>query len=99
MKISNELLEKLRSQRWTSSYREGVDELEEIMKCALRLRWLHTGGERDAEGFEWGVFRVKWDAHGRPSQVWQTNSDFSDLDEEIRRGANLQPNTKVSRGA
>ena len=51
----------------------------------MRLKWLHTGGEKDAEGFEWGIFRVKWNAQGQPVEVWQTLSDMSDLDAEIRR--------------
>ena len=55
-----------------------------------RLRWLHTGSGRDAEGFEWGIFRVKWDAQGQPVEVWQTNSDFSDLDAEMLREAASQ---------
>lgn len=55
-----------------------------------RLKWLHAGGGKDAEGYEWGVFRVKWDANGQPVEVWQTNSDFSDLDAEIRRERALQ---------
>ena len=50
-----------------------------------RLKWLHAGGEKDAGGCEWGIFRVKWDAQGQPVEVWQTLSDMSDLDAEIRR--------------
>jgi hypothetical protein len=43
-----------------------------------RLEWLHS---RDAyvDGYEWGIFRVKWE-NGRVVEVLQTNSDFSDLD-------------------
>ena len=60
-----------------------------------RLRWLHTGGGLDADGYEWGIFRVKWDAQGQPVEVWQTNSDFSDLDAEMLREAASQ-NTQSS---
>lgn len=56
-----------------------------VITDEMRLKWLHTGGEKDAEGFEWGIFRVKWNAQGQPVEVWQTLSDMSDLDAEIRR--------------
>lgn len=56
-------------------------------KAEARLKWLHTGGGRDAEGYEWGVFRVKWTAQGQPESVCQTLSDYSDLDAEIAREA------------
>jgi hypothetical protein len=52
-----------------------------------RIRWLHTGGTRDPEGYEWGVFRVKWNAQGQPVSVLHTLSDLSDLDADIRREA------------
>lgn len=62
-------------------------------KYKARLTWLHAGGERDAEGCEWGIFRVRWDVKGRPEEVWQTLSDFSDLDAEMAREAPpAQPN-------
>lgn len=45
-----------------------------------RLEWLHSpASHRDADGYEWGIFRVKWE-NGKAVEVWQTNSDFSDLD-------------------
>ncbi len=50
-----------------------------------RLKWLHAGSGTDADGYEWGVFRVKWDQYGRPIEVLQTLSDMSDLDAEMRR--------------
>ncbi len=49
-------------------------------KNGARLAWLHTGGDRDAEGYEWGIYRVKWSQHGQPVDVRATLSDFSDLD-------------------
>ena len=64
-----------------------------------RLRWLHTGGGRDADGYEWGIFRVKWDARGQPVEVWQTNSDFSDLDAEILREASQNEKAQPLRAA
>lgn len=62
-----------------------ADEIERLAQYKARLEWLHDGGGKDAQNCEWGVFRVKWDAHGQPVEVWQTNSDFSDLDTEMRR--------------
>jgi len=55
-----------------------------------RLTWLHNGGEKDPEGFEWGIFRVRWNAQGRPAEVFQTLSDMSDLDAEMAREASLE---------
>jgi hypothetical protein len=50
-----------------------------------RLKWLHSAeSHRDKDGYEWGIFRVKWGADGKASEVWQTNGNFSDLDAAIR---------------
>jgi hypothetical protein len=51
-----------------------------------RLLWLHdcSTGTTDAEGYEWGIYRVKWNG-GQAVEVWQTNSDFSDLDAAMER--------------
>jgi hypothetical protein len=64
------------------------DSLDKANVYKKRLEWLHTGGEKDADGFEWGVFRVKWDKHGQVESAWHTNSDFSDLDKEMRKYRN-----------
>ncbi len=48
-------------------------------RIAARLRWLHRVAACDVDGYEWGIFRVKW-VNGRAVEVWQTNGDFSDLD-------------------
>jgi hypothetical protein len=64
-----------------------------IVTDEMRLKWLHTGGGRDAEGYEWGIFRVKWDERGQPVSVLQTLSDMSDLDAEIRRERLAELNT------
>lgn len=50
-----------------------------------RLRWLHTGSGKDLDGYEWGIYRVKWNQHGQLEAAWHTNSDFSDLDAEMKR--------------
>lgn len=49
-----------------------------------RLDWLHSPASNNVDGYEWGIFRVKW-VNGQAAEVWQTNSDFSDLDAAIRR--------------
>lgn len=54
-----------------------------------RLKWLHTGSEKDKDGCEWGVFRVKWNAQGQPIEVWHTLSDYSDLDAAMQPSASL----------
>lgn len=51
-----------------------------------RLLWLHdcSAGTTDADGYEWGIYRVKW-VNGQVAEFWQTNSDFSDLDAAMER--------------
>lgn len=44
-----------------------------------RLAWLHSSESNDVDGYEWGIYRVKWE-NGRAAEVWQTAADFSDLD-------------------
>jgi hypothetical protein len=69
-------------------------EVEVLEVYRKRLEWLHTGGgpaDYDSEGFEWGVFRVKYDANGKMVEGWQTFSDYSDLDAEMARQAALAP--------
>jgi hypothetical protein len=63
-----------------------LDEIKRLQKFEERLHWLHdcSTGQFDREGCEWGIYRVKW-VNGQPTEVWQTNSDFSDLDAEIER--------------
>ena len=53
---------------------------------AKRLHWLHdcSTGQTDAEGYEWGIYRVKW-VDGRAVDVLATLADFSDLDAEMER--------------
>jgi hypothetical protein len=55
-----------------------------IARDAVRLRWLHSQAScsPDAEGYEWGVYRVRWE-DGRPASVLATLSDSSDLDAVI----------------
>ena len=53
---------------------------------AKRLHWLHdcSAGTTDSEGYEWGIYRVKW-VDGRAVDVKATLADFSDLDAEMER--------------
>lgn len=54
----------------------------EIRKRERRLSWLHSPTSNNVDGYEWGIYRVKWE-NGRAAQVLQTNGDFSDLDAAI----------------
>lgn len=56
----------------------------DFQKYKTRLHWLHTGSGTDPEGYEWGVFRVKWQ-NGVAVSVLHTLADLSDLDAEIAR--------------
>lgn len=49
----------------------------------VRLAWLHSPRSHDVDGYEWGIYRVKW-ADGKAVQVLQTLADFSDLDAAMR---------------
>lgn len=63
--------------------------LEQRAKRAeARLHWLHdcSNGTTDSEGYEWGIYRVKW-VNGQATEVLATLSDFSDLDAEMKREA------------
>jgi hypothetical protein len=51
-----------------------------------RLQWLHSPASSDVDGWEWGIFRVKWE-NGSPANVQHTYSDFSDLDAAIQGSA------------
>lgn len=70
---------------------------KELHKNEARLKWLHdcSTGQTDSEGYEWGIYRVKWE-RGQAVSVMQTNSDLSDLDAEMARELNT-PNTQLSR--
>lgn len=55
-----------------------------IAQLENRIHWLHTGSATDREGYEWGIYRVKWE-NGVPVSVLHARSDLSDLDAEIAR--------------
>jgi hypothetical protein len=51
-------------------------------KLAARLAWLHGPESNNVDGYEWGIYRIKWlnNGAGSVAEVQQTNNDFSDLD-------------------
>lgn len=61
-------------------------EILRLRRYEERMKWLHdcSTGCIDADGFEWGIYRVRW-VNGQPAEVRQTLSDFSDLDAEMER--------------
>jgi hypothetical protein len=63
--------------------RAGIADAEAMRK---RLEFLHSPASSNVDGYEWGIFRVKWE-NGRAVEVWQTNGDFSDLDAAMRSAA------------
>ena len=63
-------------------------EVKRLKQYEARLNWLHTGGGQtdcDPEGYEWGVARVKFDAHGQVTSVLWTDSDHKDVEAEMER--------------
>lgn len=66
-----------------------------IDKDDVRWKFLHTTN-KDAEGFEWCVMRVKWE-NGRISEAWHTNQDLKDLDAAIDAAMKTDPNEKLTR--
>lgn len=71
---------------------EAAQAIMDIRKNQRRMSWLHSSGAVDADGYEWGVFRVKWGSDGQAADVRQTFSDFSDLDAAmgLARAAGVQ---------
>jgi hypothetical protein len=64
-------------------------ECEELRKDSERLHWLHdcSTGVTDLEGYEWGIYRVKWNCAGQVESIYATDSNFNDLDKEMAREA------------
>lgn len=65
---------------------EDADSMILAMKAVIdkddaRWKFLHTTN-KDAEGFEWCVLRVKWE-NGRISEALHTNQNLKDLDAAI----------------
>lgn len=54
-----------------------------------RMEWLHSRDAVNVDGYEWGVFRVKWE-NGRAVEVLQTLADGSDLDAAMQRTAGVE---------
>ena len=51
-------------------------------EASARLHWLHSPASNNVNGYEWGIYRLKWQ-NGKPVEVCQTLADFSDLDEAM----------------
>ncbi len=61
-------------------------ELNKLLLFKARLDWLHTGsGIVDADGYEWGVARIKFNEQGQMVDAQWTLSDHSDLDLEMAK--------------
>lgn len=84
------------TERLDMELKRGVESIEQALAPAEanagRLAWLHSPGSHNVDGWEWGIFRVRWlnDGRGNVAEVLQTGSDFSDLDAargvvEVRR--------------
>lgn len=68
-----------------------ADSMCEAMKKVIdqndaRWKFLHTTN-KDSEGFEWCVLRVKWE-NGRISEALHTYSNMADLDAAIKEDGN-----------
>lgn len=48
-----------------------------------RLQWLHSPASGSVDGWEWGIFKVKWGRREGEHQIRHTFADFSDLDEAM----------------
>lgn len=53
-----------------------------------RLEWLHSRDSCNVGGWEWGIFRVRWE-NGQPAEVQHTYGDFSDLDAAMAHGSGV----------
>lgn len=61
-------------------------ELAKLREDSERLAWLHKFN-KDSEGYEYGVCRVKYDQYGKLVSCLWTASDHSDID-AVRKGQN-----------
>jgi hypothetical protein len=69
------------AQRCIERHRSEQDALLNLLsKEKARLHWLHSPASHNVDGYEWGIYRVKYDEHGQMVECLQTFSDFSDLD-------------------
>lgn len=60
--------------------RAGIVEAEAMRK---RMQFLHSSSSVDRDGYEWGIFRVKWE-NGRAVEVQRVRADHADLDAAMR---------------
>jgi hypothetical protein len=69
---------------------------KEFTDAMRRLTWLHASTEPDAEGYEWGIFRVKWSPSGEVASLLHTRADFADMDAAIRNLAAIPQKTPAA---
>lgn len=80
---------KQQGEAWVKAMTERDEARQQLTASEVavkRMKWLHdcTTGQTDPEGYEWGIYRVKWE-NGQAVSVMQTRSDFIDLDAEMMR--------------
>lgn len=51
--------------------------------AAARLQWLHSPESSNVDGWEYGIFRVKWGRSEGHHEIRHTFADFSDIDEAM----------------
>lgn len=68
-------------------------------QAITRLQWLHSPASGSVDGWEWGIFKVKWGKHEGEHQIRHTFADFSDLDEAMASSGAATPSPAVTKGA
>lgn len=56
-----------------------------------RLAWLHSPASNNVDGWEWGIFKVRWGRREGDHQIRHTFADFSDLDAAMGTPAAAEP--------
>lgn len=69
--------------------RAGIAEAEAMRK---RMDFLHSSSSVDRDGYEWGIFRVKWE-NGRAVDVQRVRADHADLDAAVAGVQGTRPFT------
>lgn len=65
------------------------NKLQIAKRDSQRLKWLHTGGQRHGDNWEWGVAEIQFDARGQVINALWGNSDSSDIDAAMEAEAAL----------
>lgn len=85
--MSDKLLRKLRSQKWTADYKDGVRELKALSELASA-----RGSVSDTERVEWLMRKISGKEARRLGIIYSAGLTRQDIDEAIKR----TPNEKVS---